>query len=607
VITTLGGELIIAGNTAFFTTLSGLNPLLNAVGGNLHIENNAGLTSLTGLGNIASVGGDLRISLNPGLTNLSGLGGITSIGGSLNIDGAGLTSLNGLSPMLTSIPGSLSIGFSSFGSTALTTLNGLGNITSIGGALSITGNPLSNLNGLSPLLTSIPLGIGIALNPNLTSLTGLNHIASAGSLEFFYNNGLVSLSGLSPLLSYIPGSVTISGNASLVNLSGLEYLTEIGGGVGIYSNDILENLEGLNNLHSIAGTLVTGGNGALINLGGLDNLAEIGGGMQIDVPSLIGLESLTHLGDANFFQYSILLASPALTSLAGLDNLTTIDGSVSITYSPFLTNLGALSNVSSFGGNILEVSNNATLSNLQGLDNFNLSNLGVFRAYNSPNLSLCHVPSVCAYLENGGYAEIFNNAPECNSVAEVQTECQALLPLELLDFEVFVESESNRLDWRSASETKFSHFEIERSADGATWAKIGSVPGLGNTTAEQFYQFTDKQPLPLGYYRLRMVDLDGSAAFSKIVSADRQKQASKLRISPNPFSDQLFINLYAQEAASAFVSLTDVAGKVIWQMQIAVTEGSNRLHFDLPEIPQGIYMLQMKMPGLQIAERVARV
>ncbi|MBP8240055.1 MAG: T9SS type A sorting domain-containing protein, partial [Saprospiraceae bacterium] len=186
-------------------------------------------------------------------------------------------------------------------------------------------------------------------------------------------------------------------------------------------------------------------------------------------------------------------------------------------------------------------------------------------------------------------------------------EVLSVLPLELLDFEVFAESESNRLDWRSASETKFSHFEIERSADGATWAKIGSVPGLGNTTAEQFYQFTDKQPLPLGYYRLRMVDLDGSAAFSKIVSADRQKQASKLRISPNPFSDQLFINLYAQEAATAFVSLTDVAGKVIWQMQIAVTEGSNRLHFDLPEIPQGIYMLQMKMPGLQIAERVARM
>lgn len=42
---------------------------------------------------------------------------------------------------------------------------------------------------------------------------------------------------------------------------------------------------------------------------------------------------------------------------------------------------------------------------------------------NCPNLSVCHLPNVCKHLESGKPATISNNAPGCNSVAEVQAAC----------------------------------------------------------------------------------------------------------------------------------------------------------------------------------------
>lgn len=42
---------------------------------------------------------------------------------------------------------------------------------------------------------------------------------------------------------------------------------------------------------------------------------------------------------------------------------------------------------------------------------------------NNENLSICNTPPICAYLQNGGPATISNNAPGCNSVAEVEAAC----------------------------------------------------------------------------------------------------------------------------------------------------------------------------------------
>jgi len=92
-----------------------------------------------------------------------------------------------------------------------------------------------------------------------------------------------------------------------------------------------------------------------------------------------------------------------------------------------------------------------------------------------------------------------------------------------------------RLDWATASEVNSARFEVERSRDGLAFATIGTVAAAGTSASSHTYQLIDNK-LPAGstrlYYRLRQVDLDGTAVYSpvQVVGLDM----AGIAITPNP-------------------------------------------------------------------------
>lgn len=93
-----------------------------------------------------------------------------------------------------------------------------------------------------------------------------------------------------------------------------------------------------------------------------------------------------------------------------------------MSYNDALTNLNALGNVNSINGGLYLKGNDA-LVNLNGLDS--IASATITEVYISDNsqLFLCNAQSICNHLENGGLATIFNNAPGCNNIPEVETSC----------------------------------------------------------------------------------------------------------------------------------------------------------------------------------------
>jgi len=147
------------------------------------------------------------------------------------------------------------------------------------------------------------------------------------------------------------------------------------------------------------------GNPALTSLTGLNNLTSIGGILQMtdnnSLPSLSGLENLTSIGGDVMIgsYYDGNSYNDSLTSLTGLDNVTSIGGYLAIAHNIALTSLLALDNID--GGSI------------NGLH---------IRENNS--LSTCEAQSVCDYLASpNGDIEIHSNAPGCNSPEEVEEAC----------------------------------------------------------------------------------------------------------------------------------------------------------------------------------------
>ena len=126
-------------------------------------------------------------------------------------------------------------------------------------------------------------------------------------------------------------------------------------------------------------------------------------------------------------------------------------------------------------------------------------------------------------------------ASGCTPIMTTMTgACQAVLPVELAQFDANTEGGKNHLTWRTESEKDNSHFDIERSTDGNTFHNIGQVKGNNKPSS---YQFVDNQPFATSYYRLRQIDFDGTGTLSKVVSVALKGNPKGLKIYPTLVSN----------------------------------------------------------------------
>lgn len=93
---------------------------------------------------------------------------------------------------------------------------------------------------------------------------------------------------------------------------------------------------------------------------------------------------------------------------------------------------------------------------------------------------------------------------------------------------------SNRSAWSTASEKRFSHFEVERSLDGRSFSLLGKVLGHSNPSGCLIY--LDQNNETTAYYRLKMVDMDGSSDYSKIVETTNDCRGKTVSIFPDPYN-----------------------------------------------------------------------
>lgn len=177
---------------------------------------------------------------------------------------------------------------------------------------------------------------------------------------------------------------------------------------------------------------------------------------------------------------------------------------------------------------------------------------------------------------------------------------QVPLPVELLAFTAQRHGKQVDLNWATASEKNSRSFDVERSADGQQFKAILSKAGQGTTSSRTNYAATDHQPLPgLSYYRLKQIDLDGTAAYSPVVSV-QSDGAVEIGIYPNPTAGKLTISLPEALAASApRVRISDLMGRVVKELSLPATG-----EVDLSALPAGTYLVNVG--GQQVRSRVVK-
>jgi hypothetical protein len=166
-----------------------------------------------------------------------------------------------------------------------------------------------------------------------------------------------------------------------------------------------------------------------------------------------------------------------------------------------------------------------------------------------------------------------------------------VLPITLANFSGIQKDGSNLLQWSTKSEQNSAYFEIQRSENGSDFTSISKVNAAGNSNLVKSYQYNDNElgSSSVYYYRLKMVDIDGTSKFSPVIFI-RNSNSGLTTVYPNPARNQITINVSDKGLINTQALLSDLSGKVL--QRISLNQVSTQV--DISRYGSGMYLLKFK-------------
>lgn len=163
------------------------------------------------------------------------------------------------------------------------------------------------------------------------------------------------------------------------------------------------------------------------------------------------------------------------------------------------------------------------------------------------------------------------------------------------------------LDWRSEIEVNAHGYVIERRYEhregetGSEWSDIGLVPSVSQGTEGRDYQYVDADAGTRDrrvFYRLRMVDLDGSFAYSRMVEVAPASDAAVVGFEtayPWPARDWLTLRFTLPVESRITVSVHDICGREMpgARHEHIASAGTHTIAFPVHDWHSGLYLCTM--------------
>jgi hypothetical protein len=186
------------------------------------------------------------------------------------------------------------------------------------------------------------------------------------------------------------------------------------------------------------------------------------------------------------------------------------------------------------------------------------------------------------------------------AIDDIRLTTPIALSVNLLDF--YAERNSNSgvtVKWAVNKEIQFSHYELERSENGADFKKINTQQGnCAASSAKCSYSFNDNSAGKTVYYRLKIVDKDGTFSYSSILSMDASDPGSgDFTLISNVVNDNaLQVTVSARKKSAAdFVIINSNGKQVLSEKGAAIKNGTNQKTLDISRLATGVYMVKITL------------
>ncbi len=175
-----------------------------------------------------------------------------------------------------------------------------------------------------------------------------------------------------------------------------------------------------------------------------------------------------------------------------------------------------------------------------------------------------------------------------------------VLPVRLLSFNATAKEDRTLLHWKVAAETALDRYEIQRSTNGTEYFAAGVVIAKGVSE----YSFTDYAANDqTKYYRLKMVDKDGSTSYSQVLMVKAADKGFAIKAYTSGGNIVAVIN--SDQLQKLTLNVYDAAGKLLGTTNEVITAGNNLINLDNIRANAGV--LFVEVIGSNIRKTVAVV
>lgn len=163
------------------------------------------------------------------------------------------------------------------------------------------------------------------------------------------------------------------------------------------------------------------------------------------------------------------------------------------------------------------------------------------------------------------------------------------LPITLSEFVVTKNSCTASLNWKTSSESNSDRFEIEVATSGnPVYGLASTVSAAGTSSTVKTYQYSfSMQPGVTYYFRLKMIDKNGSFIYSNIQTASCGKNGGGITVGPNPTAD--IFTIRGMEAGKNLIEVYASNGQLVKQQKSSQTQQD----VSILSLAPGVYMVKI--------------
>jgi len=232
-----------------------------------------------------------------------------------------------------------------------------------------------------------------------------------------------------------------------------------------------------------------------------------------------------------------------------------------------------------FSGQSLDIYQQINMTNVSAGETFN----EVLSRSNSPSMTLTTNNEVHIQLPANSYSVWVQGA---------------VLPAELTEFTAKLQGNQAKLNWTTDIEEGLSGFAIERSDDGQIFEKVDFINSKGSSSS---YQYLDRKVVDgKAYYRLKMIDNDGTFEYSAIRVVEYQKAIRDIAIAPNPAQAEAILSFQNIAEKPLQIQITNINGQVVTELNQSFESGAQSIRLDLKGFASGVYFVNLVSESGQI-------